>query len=98
MPGNLHLTDSKPAFLAWTRPSNIPADVQVNYTVTINSSTSELGGIFTLADELQFSIGFLEEELSSAECEGFMFHVSAIVTDTEDSAPAVVMDTIPLCK
>lgn len=52
-----------------------------------------------MVDELQFSIQFLEDTVSYAEkCEGFVFYVSASVSGVEDSGPAVVKDTLPLCK
>lgn len=73
--------------------------MQVNYTVIINSSNSDLGGNFILTDELQFSIQFLEMAFrGAAECEAFSFYVQASVAGTEDSVPAVVIDTVPLCK
>lgn len=71
----------------------------VNYTVTINSSTSELNGGDVLSNQTQFSIQELEMELANAEdCEPFMFHVVASVAFAEDSMATVIMDSIPLCK
>lgn len=103
VPGNFRLTPgtrlSQRTLLEWNRPTNIPQDVVVNYTVTINSSTSELGSEDVLSDQTQFSFEELEMELADAEdCEPFMFHVVASVAFAEDSMTAVIMDTIPLCK
>lgn len=83
----------------WDRPTNIPIGVSVNYTVTVNSSSSSFNDVFILVDERQFSIGFLEKIFVDAEmCEAFMFYVMASVLDVDDSEPAVIMDTVPLCK
>lgn len=99
MPGNLRVLYFEPAYLAWNRPSNIPPSVLINYTVTINSSASELGGVFTVTADQHFSIGFLERVLSGTEeCVEFQFRVVAIVAGTEDSVPALVMETVPLCE
>lgn len=98
MPEDLRLEGSRPAILMWSRPSNIPTDIQVNYTVTINSTTSELGGVYMVVDMLQLSVQFLEDELLNTECQGFVFSVIASVLDADDSMPAFTMDTIPICK
>ena len=100
MPEDLRLEGSRPAVLMWSRPGNIPADVPINYTVTINStsSTSELDGVYTLVDMLWFSVEFLEDELLNTECQGFVFSVIASVVDADNSMPVFTMDTIPLCK
>lgn len=99
IPGNLRLVPQKPTVLVWSRPTNIPENVVVNYTVTINSSTSARSGGGVLSDETQFSIQVLEMQLADAEeCEGFLFHVVASVALADDSVAAIVMDTVPLCK
>ena len=99
VPGDLRLEASKPTSLVWSRPANIPADVPINYTVTINSSTSAIREMVSLVNVLQFSIEFLEEALADAEqCEGFMFFVTASVADADDSMAAVTIDTVPLCE
>lgn len=90
---------SQPTLLEWDRPTNIPQDVVVNYTVIINSTTSALSSDALLSDQLQFSIQELEMQLvNSDDCEPFTFHVVASVPLTEDSMTAIIMDTIPLCK
>ena len=103
VPGNLRLTpsgvQSRPTLLEWDRPTNIPQDVVVNYMVVINSTTSELESGGLLSDEIQFSIQGLEMQLvNSEDCEPFTFHVVASVPLAEDSMPAIIVDTIPLCK
>lgn len=101
VPGNLRLvtSQSNPTHLMWERPTNIPTGVSVSYRVTINSSTSLLGAIFTLVDVKQLSIEFLEMELADAEiCKVFMFSVVASAADVDDSEAAVIMDTVPLCE
>lgn len=87
------------SYLNWDRPTNIPEEVEVNYTVTINSSNSELGNRFHLSDQIQLSIEFLEMALADAErCEVFMFYVVASVANAGDSVPAVATYTVPFCK
>lgn len=98
-PGDLRLIPLKPTFLVWNRPTNIPEPVEVNYTVTINSSTSELSFIMPLIGLTQLSIEFLEIQLADAEeCQPFMFNVVASIAEAQDSNAAVTMDTVPLCK
>lgn len=90
---------SRPALLLWNRPTNIPVDVLVNYTITINSTSSDSEDGDVLSNQTQFSIQRLEMEFAAAEdCEPFSFHVVARVAFAEDSMTAVVMDTVPLCK
>ena len=87
------------SYLNWDRPANIPEEVEVNYTVIINSSTSQLGNVYHLSDQIQLSIEFLELALADAEqCEVFMFYVVASVADAGDSAPAIATDTVTFCK
>lgn len=94
-PGNLTLLPLKPTYLVWDRPTNLPSGVAVTYSVNIDSSTGEtLNGV--LSDENRFSIQSLE--LANRECRLFTFSVVASVLDVEDSMPATIMDTIPLCK
>jgi hypothetical protein len=91
---------SQPTVLEWDRPGNIPLDVAINYTVVVNSTTSNITDGANLSDQTRrFSIGNLEQQLASAEdCQLFTFHVVASVPFADNSIAAVVMDTIPLCK
>ena len=103
VPGNLRLTpsslESQATLLEWNRPSNIPQDVTVNYTVIVNSSDSEVTDGGLLSNQLRFSIGDLERALSGAEdCELFAFHVVASAALAEESVAAVIMETIPICE
>ena len=72
----------------------------MNYTVLIREiSTATLKENASLSDLTQFSIEQLEMELRNSDvCQLFEFTVVARVTDVDDSIPAVLMDTIPLCK
>ncbi len=98
-PGNLRLVAFKPTRLEWERPANIPMQVEVNYTVIIESPTTNLGETVRLSNQTQFSIERLEMELRESEtCHLFTFSVVAIVVDASDSVSATVMDTVPLCK
>ncbi len=97
-PENLHLIPSEPIILAWDRPSNIPEGVEVNYTITVNSSSSAIIGVFSVLNISQVPIPFLDQQvvMESARCEAFQFYVMATVADVPESDLAVTMDTI--CK
>lgn len=96
-PDNLGILLAIPVFLVWSRPGNIPEDVVINYTVTINSSNPELSTSLTVSDQTQVSIQFLEEALAAAgECVATVFLVVANVADTDDSVAAVLTDSLPI--
>ena len=98
-PGGLRIVATKPTVLVWERPTNIPAQVEVNYTVIAESSTTNIREVVILNDLTHASIERLEMELTDGEtCHLFTFSVVAQVADANDSIPAVIMDTIPLCK
>lgn len=98
-PGNIQLVAMKPTLLRWERPTNIPARVPVNYTVQIESSTTQDQLTATLSDQTQISIDELEMKLrDSGVCHFFTFSVVAQIIDASDSVAAIIRDTIPLCK
>ena len=98
-PGDLIL---EPALtLEWTRPTNIPGpeNVDVNYTVIINS-TKDSGMIYqNVTSMTSLSVQFLEEIISSqgSQCVEFEFIVSA-TNDAGTGPPARILDTVPICK
>ncbi len=84
--------------LAWERPGNIPEGVEINYTITVNSSGSALSGSFSALNTSQIPIPFLDQVMESGRCEAFQFYVMATVDDVPEGDLAVAMDTVPLCK
>lgn len=69
----------------------------MNYTVTFNSSGSEVDTTsLVISNQTKVSILFLEDALADAVvCVPIMFLVVASVTGTEDSVAAVAMESLP---
>ena len=89
--------------LEWTRPTNIPGpeNVDVNYTITINSIDNGVPPMnyqnFTSMTSL--SVLFLEEIISTqgSQCVEFQFIISA--TNDAGTGPSMrLIDTVPICK
>ena len=98
-PGNLLL---QPALtLEWIRPTNIPGpgNVDVNYTVAINSTEENGMNFINVTSMTSLSVRFLEEILTAqgSECVEFEFFVSA-TNDAGTGPPAKILDTVPICK
>ena len=96
-PGRLRLIASEPLVLAWEKPTNIPEEVDVNYTITINSSTSDIDDMYFVTGSTQHIINITEAALSD-RCKAFQFFVIASVAGVPNSEAAFTTDTIPLCK
>ena len=95
-PGNLHLELSDPISAAWNRPTNVPAEVPVTYTLTINSSASDpvIQRSF-VSSEAQISTRFFDRVyVETEECVTVMFSVVASVAGGEDSAAAVLLESL----
>ena len=89
--------------LEWTRPTNIPGpeNVDVNYTITINSIDDGVPPMnyqnFTSMTLL--SVLFLEEIISvqGSQCVEFEFIINA--TNDAGTGPSTrLIDTVPICK
>ena len=90
--------------LRWDRPSNVPIEVAVDYTIIINStndSTAVYNQIFT-TNETSVSIQFLQAQIlndrdAGDDCITFELSVSS-GNDAGSAELTTIMDSIPLCK
>ena len=89
----------QPPLLTWTRPDNILIGPLVTYVVTANSSMLDMP-LSYMSEETELSLLDLENAVlnGSEICRIFTFSIVASVADVEDSDPALVVDTIPLCR
>ena len=99
---NLQLVpEGKDLILRWERPSNVPDEVAVNYTVIINSTnerTTIYNQYFT-TNETSVSLQFLQDRLLNAGDDCIMFELSVSSNNDAGSAQlTTIMDSIPLCK
>ena len=99
---NLQLVpEGKDLILRWDRPSNVPIEVAVDYTVIINStneSTTVYNQYFT-TNETSVSLQFLQDRLLNAGDDCIMFELSVSGGNDAGSAElTTIMDSIPLCK
>ena len=84
--------------LVWDRPTNVPSEVNITYTVEINSTDGSMS-FQNITSETTFSVHFLEEMLPAigSQCVEFEFFVSA--TNDAGTSPAFrILDTVPICE
>ena len=84
--------------LVWDRPTNVPNEVNITYTVEINSTDGSMS-FQNITSETTFSVHFLEEILPAvgSQCVEFEFFVFA--TNDAGTGPTVrILDTVPICK
>ena len=101
MPRNLRLIEgSEFITLTWDRPTNIHPSVPINYSVIINSTSSNINSTTLLPNITQLSIKPLEDAVRMADsgCQVFQFFVVASALDVQDSDAATIMETVPLCE
>ena len=95
----VHNFDIVPSLmLVWDRPTNVPSEVSITYTVEINSTDGSMS-FQNITSETTFSVHFLEEMLpvAGSQCVEFEFFVSA--TNDAGTGPTVrILDTVPICK
>ena len=77
---------------------NIPEEVPVTYTLTINSSDPRVTfGSFSVRDRTRLSIPLLGDFLATGQCVVVMLYLVASVPGAEDSEPAFLARDA-LCK
>ena len=93
----------KDLILRWNRPSNVPIEVAVDYTIIVNStngSTTVYNQIFT-TNETSVSLQFLQAQIlndnAGDDCITFQLSVSG-GNDAGSAELTTIMDSIPLCK
>ncbi len=89
--------------LEWNRPTNIPGpeNVDVNYTITINSIEDDIPPMNyqNFTSMISLSVVFLEEIISAqgSQCVEFEFIINA--TNDAGTGPSTrFIDTVPICK
>ena len=89
--------------LEWSRPTNIPGpeDVDVSYTITINSIEDVVPPMNyqNVTSMTSLSVLFLEEIISAqgSQCVEFEFIINA--TNDAGTGPSMrFVDTVPICK
>ena len=87
--------------LRWDRPSNVPIEVAVDYTVIINSTDESMTiyNQYLTTNETSVSLQFLQDWLLNAGDDCIMFELSVSSSNDAGSAQlTTIIDSIPLCK
>ena len=99
---NLVLMAGNPAptlWLVWERPFNVDPQVDISYTVEINSTRADgmHYGPFQNINQTSLPIDFLEALHSNRSCQMYEFFVSAI-NGAGSSVPSRYLETLPISK